>query len=262
MGVAINPKTQYATDSNLASRQRMWSTSRREPEFDLISWVLDVAGVHEGGTQRILDVGCGNGAYERALVGRGHRGDRVALDLSAGMLALVADAVRVQTDIQALPFCGESFDLVLAPHMLYHVPDIVAAAREIHRVLRPDGVLVAITNCVSNLQELRLLVEEAVGAGWRMARPADERFSMEDGAETLSSAFESVVRIDCPRSDLVVTDVDALAEYVASVADHYADQVTIPWGEVVRRVHALASSSMASEGELRFSTGAGAFVCS
>jgi hypothetical protein len=58
-----------------------------------------------------------------------------------------------------------------------------------------------------------------------------------------------------------VTDVDALVEYVASVADHYEDQVDVPWAEVVRRVHDLASAALSAYGELGFSTGAGAFVC-
>lgn len=259
--MAINPQSQYATDRNLSSRQRLWSTSRRVPEFDLFSWVLDLAGITPGPTQSILDVGCGNGAYERALAKRGHRGLRVAVDLSAGMLPLVTDAAVVLADVQALPFPRGRFDLVLAPHMLYHVPDIEVSAREIRRVLHPKGLFVAVTNSVSNLQELRALVEAAVGTDWRMLRPADQRFSMEGGASRLSSAFESVVRVDCPPSDLVVTDVDALVEYVASVADHYEDQVDVPWAEVVRRVHGLASAALSTDGELRFSTGAGAFVC-
>ena len=261
--MAMNPQSQYATDRNLASRQRLWSTSRRVPEFDLFAWVLDLAGIGQGvsQSQSILDVGCGNGAYERTLAERGHRGLRVAVDLSAGMLPLVTEAVVVLADVQALPFSRDRFDLVLAPHMLYHVPDIECSAGEIRRVLHPKGLFVAVTNSVSNLQELRALVEAAVGSDWRMLRPADQRFSMEGGAALLSSAFESVVRVDCPPSDLVVTDVDALAEYVASVADHYEDQVDVPWEEVVRRVHDLASAALSTDGELKFSTGAGAFVC-
>jgi SAM-dependent methyltransferase len=259
--MAMNPPSQYATDRNLALRQRLWSTGRREPEFDLFSWVLDLAGITQGQTQSILDVGCGNGAYERALVRRGHRGQRVAMDLSAGMLPLVTDAAVVLADVQALPFSGGCFDLVLAPHMLYHVPDIDLAAREIRRVLHPDGLFVAVTNSVSNLQELRALVEAAVGTDWKMLRPADQRFSLENGGELLSGAFDSVVRVDCPPSELLVSDVDALGDYVASVADHYEAQVAIPWTEVVRRVRELAGAAVATNGALRFSTGAGGFIC-
>jgi SAM-dependent methyltransferase len=259
--MAMNPSTQYATERNLASRQRLWWTGRRVPEFDLFSWVLDLAGITQGSTRSVLDVGCGNGAYERALVESGHRGPRVALDLSAGMLRSVTDATPVLADVQVLPFRRGCFDLVLAPHMLYHVPDIEAAATEIRRVLHPEGVFVAVTNSISNLQELRALVEAAVGADWRMLRPSDQRFGMEGGAALLSSAFRSVVRFDCPPSHLIVTDVDALAEYVASVADHYESDVDIPWADVVRRVRQLARAEVSATGELRFTTGAGAFVC-
>jgi SAM-dependent methyltransferase len=259
--MAVNPPSQYATDHNLAARQRLWRTSRRVPAFDLFSWTLDLAGVTPGKSQRVLDVGCGNGSYERALVQRGHRGPRVAVDFSAGMLPLVTDAATVQADAQSLPFASGCFDVVLAPHMLYHVPDIEAAVREIRRVLHPGGLFVAVTNSVTNLKELCTLVETAVGPGWRMKRPADQRFNMEGGADLLTGAFDSVVRVDCPPSHLVVTDLDALSGYVASVADHYEAQVGIPWAEVVRRTRRLALDAVSSDGGLRLSTGAGAFVC-
>lgn len=257
----VNPPSQYATDANLAARQHLWASARRVPPFDLYTWVLDRAGVVPGRLSSLLDLGCGNGGYETALERRGHRGPRVAADLSAGMLAHVTGAARVQADAQCLPFAAAAFDIVLAPHMLYHVPDIPAAAREMRRVLRPGGVAVAVTNSVANLQELRTLVEQAVGTGWRMRRPADLHFSLENGAAPLSDPFAEVTRIDCPESSLVVTDPDALADYVASVADHYQPEVDLEWAEVVRRVRARARSILEVDGELRFNTQAGAFVC-
>jgi len=261
MRVSANPPSQYADDRNLAARQRLWATSRREPAFDLFSWVLDVARITSGGTQCVLDVGCGNGSYERALFGRGHRGMRVALDLSAGMLPHVTSAARVRADGQNLPFAEDSFDIVLAPHMLYHVPDVRAAARESRRVLRQGGLFVAVTNSVSNFMELRGLVETAVGTGWKMRRPSDVHFSLENGAALLSTSFASVTTVECPQSQLVSTDVDALADYVASTADHYEPQIDKSWAEVVEGVHDLATAWLSSNGELRLSTTAGAFVC-
>jgi SAM-dependent methyltransferase len=83
VAVSTKPPSQYATDGDLAARQRPWWSGRREPRFDLFSWVLDLAGVIPGSKQRVLDAGCGNGAYEVAMHERGHRGLRVALDLSA-----------------------------------------------------------------------------------------------------------------------------------------------------------------------------------
>src|SRR6185503_3482204 len=101
---------QYSTDSNLAARQRLWAQSRHDPPgFEWYSWVLDLAGLLSGGTERVLDIGCGNGVFEAALVARGHNGLSVALDLSAGMLAEVDGAERVQADAQRLPFRSDAF---------------------------------------------------------------------------------------------------------------------------------------------------------
>jgi SAM-dependent methyltransferase len=260
--VSINPPTQYATDRNLAARQRLWSESRREPPFDLFAWVLDQLGVAAGDSRRVLDVGCGNGNYERVLAERGHAGLRVAVDLSAGMLTRVSGAARTQADVQRLPFAASTFDIVMAPHMLYHVPDVIAAAHEARRVLDADGVFIAVTNSETNLAELGQLVEAAVGTGWKMVRPSDRHFSLENGGAQLAPAFTRVERIDCPSSAVVITEVDAIADYVASVADHYQSEVDRPWAEVVEVVRGLAIEAMAATGELRLSSAVGAFVCS
>jgi SAM-dependent methyltransferase len=185
----------------------------------------------------------------------------VALDLSAGMLVHVQGALGIQADVQRLPFPADAFDLVLAPHMLYHVPDIEAAARECRRVLRPGGLVVAVTNSDSNLIELRQLVEAAVGSGWRMVQPSVRHFSLENGRGPLSVAFESVTRVDCPETHLEVTDLDAVADYVASVGDHYEAEVGRPWADVVARVRRIAGDLLASGHPLRFTSAAGAFVC-
>jgi SAM-dependent methyltransferase len=246
--MSANPPTQYDTDENLALRQRLWATSRREPALDLLAWVLALAGLDAGGSQSVLDIGCGNGSYEAALAERTHTGGRVALDLSAGMLATVTGAARVQADAQALPFAPGAFDVVLAPHMLYHVPDIALAAAEARRVLRPGGVFVAVTNGRAHLAELRTLVEAAVGTGWRMEAPAATAFSLEDGAAPLAAEFASVERVDCPPSHVVV-------------GDHYEDEVGVPWSAVVAHVRDLAGAAVARDGAVRISAATGAFVC-
>ena len=256
-----NPPTQYATDANLAKRQRLWTESRRDPYFDLFPWVLDLAGVHDGDARTVLDIGCGNGVYERLLRERGHIGVRVAADLSEGMLALVADVPRVNTDVQRLPMTDDAFDVVLAPLLLYHVPDRGRAVREIRRVLRADGVFVTVTNGECNFAEFKTLMERAVGTGWTLHRPVDDYFSLESGPAQLRVAFDTVTRVDCPASDVVVTNLDAFTDYVDSIADHYEAEVGVPWADVVQRARTLAAEAMEASGELRLTASVGAIVC-
>ena len=55
-------------------------------------------------------------------------------------------AHAIQAGIGALPFADASFDLVIAAHVLEHLPEPVAALAEMRRVLRPGGwVVICIT---------------------------------------------------------------------------------------------------------------------
>ncbi len=81
----------------------------------------------------MLDAGCGNGEYLRALAQIPVRA--AGCDLSLGMLRPLAYRPLVNADVTALPVRDGAFDAVLAVHMLYHVPDRQAAVRELRRVL-------------------------------------------------------------------------------------------------------------------------------
>ena len=258
--VVLNPPTQYANDRNLGARRRFWEASTRDPEFALYPWVLDRAGITEA-PLRILDIGCGNGTYEALIARRSPQSEVVAVDLSVGMLHEFEHPNRVQADAQALPFGDAAFDVVLAPHMLYHVPDVEAAAQECRRVTKPGGVFVAVTNGNENIRGYVDLVEQAVGTGWRMERPATQHFSLENGRAKLADAFDHVERIDCPPSDVVVTDVDLLCDYVASVEDHYAADASVPWADAISRTREIAQEEIDANGAIRWSTHIGAFVC-
>jgi SAM-dependent methyltransferase len=100
----LNPASQYATDVNLRARQRLWE--QQQPRFDIVGWVLDVAGLGAPSDQLVLDVGCGNGMYLRELGRRNIAA--VGCDRSAGMLASARPHPRlVNGDAASLPFRDE-----------------------------------------------------------------------------------------------------------------------------------------------------------
>ncbi len=261
--MSINPPAQYATDTNFRARQRLWAD--RQPPFDIVAWVLDAAGLAAGSSARILDVGCGNGWYLTGLRARGV--DAVGCDLSLGMLAAAAaNGLRLTNgDVTGLPFVSSAFDVVLAPHMLYHVADRKTAVSEIRRVLRPGGRFVAVTNGGGHTRAVNALVESAVRQatpGWEMRNPSTHQFSLENGEEQLREAFGDV---RCVRpSELApvrITDASIVADYVASVADHYQPETVRPWHDVVEDVRAAVQREIDAAGAFFVHGDVGAFIC-
>jgi SAM-dependent methyltransferase len=258
--MTLNPPTQYADDGNLRARQRLWD--HQDPAFDLAGWVLDVAGVEP--VRSVIDVGCGNGMYLRAMRARGV--DAIGCDLSIGMLRAAGDdQPLLNGDAARLPVRDAAADVVLAPHMLDHVPDRAAAVHELRRVLRSGGTCVAVTNGSGHTREVKDLVELAVRTGtpgWTMRGQLSSAFSLENGAEQLAVAFDDVTCVrPADAAPIVITDAGVVADYVASVADHYDPEVDRPWRDVVDDVRQAVQHVIGAEGRFVVHGDPGAFVC-
>jgi len=86
---------------------------------------------------RVLDIGCGIGHFLRLYpdaFGVDHNFYCVQYCVKQGYRC-------VQADLYHLPFPAESFDGVLLCHVLEHLEAPEAALEEVHRVLRPAGVV-------------------------------------------------------------------------------------------------------------------------
>lgn len=118
--------------------------------------------------QRVLEIGCGNGAFALHLSRKG--ASVVGIDFSAVAIRRASARRRVGEEsvrfavgsASALPFAPGSFDLCFSCECLEHVPDPGAVASEMHRVLRPGGTLVLTTENYSNAMMLAWVV-----AWWR-----------------------------------------------------------------------------------------------
>lgn len=159
----------------------------------------------------MLEVGCGWGELAARIedeVGCAV----VAVDLSPRMVELARErGVDAHVaDVQEMPFADASIDVVVAAWMLYHVPDLDRGLSEIARVLRPGGVLVAVTNGSHDLHE----VWDLVG---RDLEPRRLTFRAENGEHHLRPHFESIRRMDVV-GQVRFPDADAIRRYVGSSA--------------------------------------------
>lgn len=171
---------------------------------------------------KVLELGCGSGALWSACPERIPAGWSITLsDFSAGMLdsawrnlvTLGRGFKFEQIDAQAIPYPDETFDLVIANHMLYHVPDRPKALAEIQRVLKPGGHLVATTVGEAHLRELNAWMQ-SVDAEYEISRPTSA-FNLESGMAQLVPFFKLVTSSRYPDS-LRVTEVDSLIAYLRS----------------------------------------------
>ena len=114
---------------------------------------VDFARLPVGPGVRVLDLGCGGGRHAFEVLRRG--ADVVAFDMDqseldsvaamfvamdkAGEVPPEASGETVQGTALEMPFEDGSFDRVIAAEVLEHIPDDMAAMREIFRVLKPGG---------------------------------------------------------------------------------------------------------------------------
>ncbi len=224
----------YGDPAKLGARvtlQRRFSVN----PLPIADWELGL--VDTTGVQRALDAGCGTGAFLLPLARRlAPQGATViGLDLAEGTLGQARAGVQAEGlpvdciigDVEALPFDDNSFDLVLANYMLYHVPNLERAIAELRRVLRPGGTLLAATNGQGHMRELWQLEEQAlvhVGASPETVAGYIERaraaaalsFRLENGAEWLRRSFTDV-HLERYSDELHVTEVEPLVDYLVSM---------------------------------------------
>jgi len=211
---------QYRSSENLEARiqiHRLYSTN----PYGWYRWQYEFLNIQAG--ENVLDLGCGPGALWSAQRERLPADASVTMcDLSRGMVANARGSLAGDTrftyavgDAQSIPFRSARFDLVTANHMLYHVPDIQRAAREIQRVMKPGGRFAAATNGRDHLRQLHDLIRK-VAPEYTPASHSAARFGLENGPEQLREIFPSIEEELYP-DDLWVTQTEALMGYIASM---------------------------------------------
>ncbi len=205
----------------------------------------------------VLDVACGTGVVTRfAAQATGTTGTVTGVDIGPAMLAVArsqtaepdsAPITYLEGSALDLPLADNSFDFAICHHGFQFFPDRVAAAQELHRVLRPGG-RVAIA-CWTGLEETpvfrairdSLHVEVSPEAGQMMnspfSVPAAELTAL---LETAGFTGVEVARVELMASFPAVPDFGARVIAAGPVAAQFNQAPVVAREAVVGAVAEVA----------------------
>jgi SAM-dependent methyltransferase len=247
-------RTAYADGTKLRDRVALYRY--QTPQIRFPDWALSHLELHDG--DRVVDVGCGPGIYERRLAAGPVPVRTVALDQSPGMVAEAGGGIV--GDAQALPLRPAVADIVLAMHFLYHVLDIPAAVAELARIVRPGGVVMVSANGHDHHYRVPELLAAASGTPV-LGRPG-QRFDLGNAPAHLAARFEDI-ETDAVTARIVLTEPDPIVRFIDSCEEFYAPLLPEPdaWPAVVDRVREIVADEIAARGSFEMGTESGVFLC-
>ncbi|MBD5586324.1 methyltransferase domain-containing protein [Clostridium botulinum] len=175
---------------------------------------------------KILELGCGDASLWNKNFNNIPLNWEITLtDFSEGMLKDAKKNLREKrsrfnfkiVNAEKIPFEEESFDVVIANHMLYHVPNINKALKEINRVLKSEGILFASTVGKNHMKEIRKIIStfniyNLTSESWEIT----DSFQLENGLKIVSEYF-NMVELKRYKDNLKVTDPVYILDYIFSM---------------------------------------------
>lgn len=212
---------QYKDSKNFSARIELNRRFSTNPYLWTV-WILD--HIQFPKHAKVLELGCGNAILWRSNRNRIPRDAHILLsDFSKGMLedarnGLGSASNRFEYEVinaTRIPHPDNSFDIVIANLMLYHIPDRRKTLYEISRVLNMSGALYATAFGMESMKELDDLVSKFDNRINCSLKPISRVFGLENGKDQLDKYFEDVKLLKY-HDELLVTEAEPLVNYVFS----------------------------------------------
>ena len=154
-------------------------------------------------------------------------------------------------DCHEIPYEDNSFDLIIANHVLFYCDDINTVLSEIRRVIQTGGTFICSTYGASHMKEITELVQKFNSSIILSADKLYNRFGLDNGASLLSPYFSSVSK-EIYEDELIVDRAEPLIEYILSchgnqnqyLLDRYKDFRTFVERKTKRGFHITKNSGI------------------
>lgn len=213
-------REQYKSDRNLNIRSNLHSYNINKIDFD--KWCFNQINFQKNA--RILELGCGTGKLwlknkdniDKSL-------DITLSDFSRSMIKVAKSNLKdldyhfkyKEINAENIPYKDESFNIIIAQHMLYFVPDIEKALKEIQRVLKPNGIFYVTANSCESMIELNKLSEKFAPDLGLDSNGYSDRFDLEHGKLLLEKYFDKI-DIEILNGRIIVNNPEPVVSYKAS----------------------------------------------
>lgn len=250
---------QYKNATNVDIRIRLHEKYSQNP-ISWFEWLFQHYQLNDH--TRVLEIGCGNGQLWKTNKDY-IKGNIILSDISKGMINDASDNLKDIPSIQyqcfdcdTIPYLDNSFDIVIANHVLFYLKDIPHALSEIKRVLKPGGYFYCSAYGNKHMKEITDLVKEYDPRITLSNIQLYDMFGLENGEDILSQYFENIV-IDKYNDSLEVTNMDDIANYILSCHGNQSEYISKDYNSF----KVFIQKKLTNHKSYHITKDAGVFIC-
>ena len=249
---------QYKNSTNINIRIKLHEKYSINP-IHWFEWMFSQYHLDNG--MKVLEIGCGNGELWQRNQKNIPNIQLTLTDISQGMLDDAKNRLKDIKDINyqcfdchQIPYDNQTFDIVIANHVLFYVQDIEQVLKEINRVLKNDGIFYCSTYGKKHMKEITDLIKEFNPKITLSNIKLYDVFGLENGKIILEPYFKKIETL-IHDDYLLVNDVNDIINYILSCHGNQSEFILKDYESFKRYMEKKVKN------EIKITKAAGIFIC-
>lgn len=249
---------QYKNSTNINIRIKLHEKYSINP-IHWFEWMFSQYHLDNG--MKVLEIGCGNGELWQRNQKNIPNIQLTLTDISQGMLDDAKNRLKDIKDIDyqcfdchQIPYDNQTFDIVIANHVLFYVQDIEQVLKEINRVLKNDGIFYCSTYGKKHMKEITDLIKEFNPKITLSNIKLYDVFGLENGKIILEPYFKKIETL-IHDDYLLVNDVNDIINYILSCHGNQSEFILKDYESFKRYMEKKVKN------QIKITKAAGIFIC-